>query len=142
TTFHLLSQRLVRSHDGTEVLRLRVRARECPVEADLFWRLRPGYSPVEKWYTLTNLSPEPITVSRLDTFQHRMETSEALSVYSVHKGTAIPGTLRLNEDPLERNEPRILHCSASETGDLTDSVPWFLLDRGSGRGGLMYAWAF
>ena len=46
--FVLLAQRLTRAPDGTEVLRLRVRARRHPVELTLYWRLRPGLAPVEK----------------------------------------------------------------------------------------------
>lgn len=140
--FDLLAQRLTREPDGTQVLRLRVRAREYPVEFELYWRLRPGLSPVEKWYTLTNRGHEPITVSRLDTFSHRVEAPEKPSLWYVHKGTAFPGTLRVNEEPLVDGDPKVLYCSPSESGDYTDSVPWFLLDRGQGRGGLLYAWAF
>jgi hypothetical protein len=140
--FDLLAQRMTRSRDGTQVLRLRARSREQPVEVELFWRLRPGLSPVEKWYTLTNRGQEPITVSRLDTFSHWLKEQEEPSIHYVHKGTAIPGTLRVSEDPLVPGETHVLHSSASENGDMTDSVPWFLLDRGKRRGGLLYAWAF
>src|SRR5439155_13950122 len=127
---------------GTQTLRLQVRCRQAPLEVTLYWRLRPGNSPVEKWYTLTNWGQEPITVSGLDTFSQRVAAPEKLSLLYVHKGTAIPGTLRVYQQPLEECEPQILHCSPGEAGDFTDSVPWFLLDRGNVHGGLLFGWAF
>jgi hypothetical protein len=142
SSYHLLSQHLLRSRDGTEALQLRLRAREFPITIELDWRLRPGFSPVETRYTLTNGSRESLIVSRLDTFYHDLARPNGLSLEYVHKGTAFPGTLKVNEDSLGEGETRVLHTSPSETGDMVDSVPWFLLDRGQGRGGLMYAWAF
>src|SRR5207249_2745371 len=87
--YDLLSQRVTRDRDGTQVLRLQVRSRQYPVEFALYWRLRPGLSPIEKWYTVTNRGHEPITLLRLDTFSHQVESPEDQTVWYVHKGTAV-----------------------------------------------------
>jgi hypothetical protein len=140
--YDLLSQRVTRDGDGTQELRLRARSRRHPMEFSFYWRLRPGLSPIEKWYTVTNRGREPITLLRMDTFSHQVESREEQTVWYVHKGTAAPGTLQVSQSPLADGQSQALLCSASEAHDLMESVPWFLLDRGEERGGLLFGWAF
>jgi alpha-galactosidase len=140
--YDLLAHRLTHESDGSQLLRIRVRARQYPLELELYWRLRPGLSPIEKWYTVTNRGKEPITLLAMDTFSHQVQIGDGQTVWYVHKGTAAPGTLQVSQSPLADGQSQSVLCSAEETHDLMESVPWFLLDRGNGQGGLLFGWAF
>jgi alpha-galactosidase len=138
----LLKQRQETAADGTQTLWLRVRPPHQEIEIDLSWRLRPGVSPLESEYTIANRGETPTTVTRLATFSQLVEAEEIQTLHYVQKGTALPGTLRVHERTLNEGESETLYCSPGETRDQLDAVPWFLLDRGQSRGGLLFAWAF
>lgn len=138
----LLQHRQATEPDGTQTLTLRVRPPRHAIEIDLTWRLRPGVAPLESEYSLANRGEAPMTVTQMATFSQLVETAEIQTLRYVQKGTAVPGTLRVHGRPLNEGETETLYCSPGETRDPIDAVPWFLLERGQDRGGLLFAWAF
>jgi hypothetical protein len=139
TGFEVLAESLQTAADGTQSLRLTLRSRRDPVEIGLLWRLRPGLSPVEMRYTLTNRGEEPIEVFRLSPFSYLLQ-SQTAKLWYLQRDTTDPRRLSVQERTLCEGETETLHWGPGRPPGHPSSVPWFVLEREGDRGGVLVAW--
>lgn len=122
-------------------LQIRLEKAEPSLEVVLHLRLRPGASPLETWYDVTNRGTWTVYLDRFDSFNWRLAKAplENSNIYSVRKGTTRTNVMQLETRPFGGY---LMRFGPVRDNDAEEFVPWFSVQRPGDGGGIYGGWAF